>query len=350
MPLAVDVKFANLCSSRLDKFKRVGQNVFNFRCNICGDSKKDKSKARGYFYPMKSDVLLMQCKNCGHSTTLKKFLKEQFPDLYKEYLIDELEYKRGLSWESIEPEDTQEKRAIEFIKKAEAPTFFKDDGERWYEISELPQHHMAVKYVRDRKIPKSHWHRLKYVRNFKRFVNDIIPDKFESTTGEDHRIVIPFYNDRGDIFALAGRTLEDREPKYYTINENPTIPTIYGCDTVDWSKPIQVVEGPIDSLFLSNALAVGGSALTKLFTLAPSCDMSFVFDNQPRNSEVCKLIAKAIDRGVKVCIWPPSVDGLKDINDMIISGMSASEVEHIINTNSFEGARAKLKFAQWKKI
>ena len=60
----VDSKFIGLVSSRLQKFKKIKTDLYNFRCPICGDSQKNKSKTRGYLYSVKEDVNFM-CHNCG---------------------------------------------------------------------------------------------------------------------------------------------------------------------------------------------------------------------------------------------------------------------------------------------
>ena len=83
----VDSKFIGLISPRLEKFKQVKPNLYNFRCPICGDSKKNKSKTRGYLYNIKADMNF-RCNNCGASMTFSNFLKELDPVIHKQYVFE----------------------------------------------------------------------------------------------------------------------------------------------------------------------------------------------------------------------------------------------------------------------
>ena len=70
----IDIKFLNLLSTRLPKFKRKSDNLFNFRCPHCGDSQKSASKARGFVYRKKNDMFF-KCHNCGMGQTLGNLIK-----------------------------------------------------------------------------------------------------------------------------------------------------------------------------------------------------------------------------------------------------------------------------------
>ena len=88
----VDSKFIGLVSSRLEKFKRVKSNLYNFRCPICGDSKKNKSKTRGYLYNVKANTNF-KCHNCGASMSFNNFLKQIDPAVQKQYALEK--FKEG---------------------------------------------------------------------------------------------------------------------------------------------------------------------------------------------------------------------------------------------------------------
>ena len=83
----VDSKYVNLISARLEKFKRVKTDLYNFRCPICGDSKKNKSKTRGYIYSVKSNTNF-KCHNCGASMSLNNFIKKVDPAVHKQYSLE----------------------------------------------------------------------------------------------------------------------------------------------------------------------------------------------------------------------------------------------------------------------
>jgi len=72
----------------------------------------------------------------------------------------------------------------------------------------------------------------------------------------------------------------------------------------------------------------------------------WIYDNEPRNREILSRISKTIDSGEKVVIWPSGIDE-KDINDMVMSGL---DVQSVIESNTYSGLEAKLKFTTWKKI
>ncbi len=83
----VDSKFIGLISPKLQRFKRVKPDLYNFRCPICGDSKKNKSKTRGYLYAVKTNVNF-KCHNCGASMSLNNFLKTVDPYVHKQYTFE----------------------------------------------------------------------------------------------------------------------------------------------------------------------------------------------------------------------------------------------------------------------
>ena len=50
-----------------------------------------------------------------------------------------------------------------------------------------------------------------------------------------------------------------------------------------------------------------------------------------------------------VCIWPKTVKE-KDINDMVLSGVSPKVIEDTINKNKFSGLSAKMALSDWSKV
>ena len=88
----IDVKYINLISARFQKFKRVKNNLYNFRCPICGDSQKNKSKARGYLYQVKNNTNY-KCHNCGINISFSNFLKQIDVEIHKQYSFEK--FKEG---------------------------------------------------------------------------------------------------------------------------------------------------------------------------------------------------------------------------------------------------------------
>lgn len=337
--LYVDVKYANMLAPRLRNFKHKGEYLWNYSCPICGDSSKNKLKARGYIYNVKGS-LFAKCHNCGHSTNLANFIKHLDPLLYQEYVLEN--YK-----ENGAPR-TPQKRVEEVI-----PEIFKADLSdeilsSLKRLDRLSPEHPAVKYMKKRMIPTKLLSLFYFAPRFKHYVNTVVPNKFSKMDNEHPRLIIPYFTNHGKCFAFQGRAFGKEDPKYYTIKVDDTEEKIYGLDRINFGKRVYIVEGPIDSLFIPNCIAVSGSSFTSPTIKALQAHCTVVYDNEPRSPELTKLIKKTIDMGFSVCLWPDSVVE-KDINEMILAGKTSEEILDIINANTYSGATAKLRFASWRK-
>ena len=360
MSLYLDVKYLNMISHRFEIFKRKDDYLFNVRCPVCGDSAKNKRKMRGYFYRKQNDMFY-KCHNCSHGASFGNMLKMLDQNAYKEYVLER--YKDGVSkfkphkdpeFPDFVPDfDKSKHKFVPDFDNKEKPPFKKSSPARMIDrimdrVDNLPYDHEAVKYCEERKIPKHAFDRLYYIDN----VQDVIQlnDKYrESIKTKEPRLAIPFFDHRGHLMSVTLRAMRGETLRYILVKVNEKAPTVFGLDEVDVSEPILVVEGPIDSLFLENAIAVSGTSFSKIDELdLPQEQMTIAFDNQPKNSEVCKLMKKYIDLNYSICIWPNDIEG-KDINDMIMSGLSESEVVEIINRNTVKGLSAKLQLMEYKK-
>ena len=137
--------------------------------------------------------------------------------------------------------------------------------------------------------------------------------------------------------------------RYLTLKFNAeNEPLIFGLENWNERGHITVVEGPLDSLFLRNCIAVGGADFGCLAGLVDKENTTIVFDNEPRNKEIVKRMEKIIQDGWTICIWPEKTSE-KDVNDMIIAGQTSKEIEGVINRNKFSGLQAKFKLSGWKK-
>jgi hypothetical protein len=175
-------------------------------------------------------------------------------------------------------------------------------------------------------------------------VNKVVPNKFPSLKGDHPRLVIPFFDENNKMFAFQGRAFGNEQPKYITITLDPDKDKIYGLNRLNPQKPIQVTEGPIDSLFLDNCVAVAGADFSRL----PVDNTTIIFDNERRNVEILKQMNKTIDMGYNIVLWPDDIKE-KDINDMIMSGRKKEEIQTIIKNNSYQGNMAKIRFTTWRK-
>ena len=334
----IDQKYINLCTSRVEKFKKVRDNLWNFRCPICGDSKKHKNKARGFVYRKKASFFY-KCHNCGVGLTFNNFLKHIDHGLYTEYRVEK--YKEG---ETQGNTPIPDKSPFKF----EAPKFDKSMNkhlDNLSKFSDLKEDHPALSYVKNRKIPKEHWDKLYLADKFYEWSNSIFPEKFKSINIDYPRLVIPFFDKSGEIFAYQGRAFGKEEPRYITLKIVSEKEKIYGLERVNYDSHVYVVEGPLDSLFIDNCIAVAGADLN-LLELSPN-STTVIYDNEPRNKHTVERMFKSVDKNYHVVVWPQDLKQ-KDINDMYLSGIE--DVKSFIDVHTYQGLEAYLKINQWKKI
>ena len=334
MSLYIDRKFVSLVSTKLEKFKQKSEFLWNFRCPICGDSHKNKMKTRGYFYRRKSD-LFFTCHNCGTSLSIGNFLKTIDPSLYREYQMER--FKNESSGNTKAPDFTLAKTKPVFRKKVELPT-----------INSLPEDHVAKQYLLKRKIPRDRLDDIYYASSFKEYIMAGVPG-YEKTLYDEPRIVIPFYDEEKNLLGVQGRAIDDSKIKYITIKTHEDNKKIFGLDKVDLTKRIYVVEGPLDSMFLQNSVAMMDADLLKVVTILGDKDYVFVYDNEPRNSAITRQMEKTIQHKKNIFIWPLDIVS-KDINDYILTGGTAAEIQAIIDNNTWFDLRGKLEFERWRKV
>lgn len=345
MALFIDLKFTNLISNRLDRFTRKSDYLFNFRCPICGDSRKNKTKARGYIYRQKND-LFFRCHNCQASMTLGNLIKALDQTTYQEYVMER--YKNGESGFSNYQKPKIEIPTIKFDNMEKSKTF---EHAEW--CDKLSENHFASQYLKNRKIPQEFYSKLLFTQKYKTFVDVLIPNH-EKELPDDARIVIPFYNEYNELIAISGRALENATERlrYITMrmNKEDKKKLLYGMDRVNLTEKVYIVEGQFDSMFLPNAIAACDSNLRGASTIISTINKVLVFDNEPRNKEITNLQEKAIKAGENVVIWPDSITS-KDINEMIMSEtFSPLEVKTIIDSHTYNGLEAYTKFTFWRKL
>lgn len=342
----IDQKYISLLSGNLQQFKKKN-DTYNFRCPICGDSKKSKLKARGFLVEQ-GTMVFYKCHNCSVSKPFPKFLEYCNPDLYNDYknekYLEKHGHERRLKLVDKVPDITSTAQPI-FIKYSPLRDLKK--------VSQLRPDHPAKLYITKRMIPSNFHFKLFYAPKFRQWVNSFIPDKFDLTKPEEPRLVIPLLDSYGNLIGIQGRGFSSREPRYITIIVDETKPKVYGLDHTDLSKPTYLLEGPIDSMFIPNSLAMAGSdclsAIKLLQRQREKLDLIFVYDNEPRNKEIVGRIEKMVDNGWKVALWPPHIKQ-KDVNEMVMAGMKPADIKLIIDNNTFSGLEAKLQISVWRKV
>ena len=320
----VDSKYIGLVSSRLQKFKRVKGDLYNFRCPICGDSQKHKNKARGYLYPLKADINF-KCHNCGASSTFSNFLKQLDPTLHKQYVFEKFQTRNTGKGSIIEEPKFDFKKPV-FKKSLDIP-----------KASEVP---IAREYLEKRKLDPSKFY---FASKFKKWVNTQ-KQTFDTTHRDESRIIIPMYDTERNLIGFQGRALGPNFVKYITVMLNDNAPKIYGLERVNPKETVYVVEGPFDSTFVENSVALCGSDGDMAHLEGSS--IVYVYDNEPRNQEILGRIEQCIDRGEQVVVWPRSIEE-KDINDMVLANY---DIMDILKSNTHSGLEAKVKFNNWKKV
>ena len=319
-----DSKYIGLISSRLQKFKKVKNNLYNFRCPICGDSQKNKNKTRGYLYQVKNNTNF-KCHNCGASMSFNNFLKTLDGTLHKQYTMEK--FKEGHTGRNFVVDTPK----LEFKK----PVFKKS-----IDLPKASTNQVAREYLEERKLNPDKFY---YADKFKWWSNTQ-KQTFDTISRDEPRIIIPLYDETKNLIGFQGRALNKSPNKYITIMIREEAPKIYGLETIDRKLPIYVVEGPFDSTFINNSVALCGSD-GDLGYLEGS-DTILVYDNEPRNREIVKRIGDCIERNQRVVIWPSNILE-KDINDMVLSG---HDVMSMLKLNTYQGLEAKIKFNNWKKI
>lgn len=329
----IDTKYIHLVSPQLQKFVQKNNRTFNFRCPYCGDSKKHQNKARGYFFKIKNDFVY-KCHNCGVGRTFTNFLKDQNMMLHDQYVMER--YKEGLTGKGSQTPDPK----FNF----QEPKFFSkpENSIGLDKVSELNKSHPAREYLEQRKIEDLDY--FYYCPKFKDWTNKQ-KKIFDNLKQDSPRIIIPFRDKEGNLFGYQGRSLAPKAKlRYITIMLDEDKPKIFGLDKVQESKPIYIVEGPFDSTFLENCVAMAGSdADVRTFGWS---NYIWVFDNEPRNREIINRISKVINRGDKVVIFPKTIVE-KDINEMVLAG---HDVKKVVESNIYQGLEAKLKLNEWKKV
>lgn len=328
-------------------------HLWNFRCPLCGDSEKNKWKMRGY---LKADGnhYYYYCHNCAQSRTFEEFLEQTQPSLYDEFIIEKLKNK------GYTPKETFSKRdpiisQPDLLLNFDLP-----------KINQLSSTHSARQYISDRCIPKSFWSDLYYAEDWVAFASEYFPEKYSDSSVKEKRIVIPLREKNKNIFAFQGRSLGANPNftlRYITLVFDKEMPKLYGLDRININKTWYVCEGPFDSMFVDNCLATcGGNIQSELKTFNANKDLGvIIYDNEPRNPDIVKLLYRSINDGYNVVIWPEEIKQ-KDINDIFLEKISndpssdrlvkdaKSYIKHILEANTFRGLDAELKFTQWKKI
>ena len=217
--------------------------------------------------------------------------------------------------------------------------------ELFQRLDKLPEDHEVITFCSKRQIPKSKFNMLYFIDHAKD-ITKLNNEYVDQIKGEEPRLVIPFFDSEENLTGVTLRGLRNESLRYIMVKMNEDDTLVFGLNSVDKSKRIYVTEGPLDSLFLPNAIAVAGLTFSKLQSLnLPKEHLIMILDNQPRNKEVCKLLDRIIESNYNIVVWPQSLQE-KDINDMVLA---KKDPKKIIDQNIYSGLQAKVKFTEWKR-
>ena len=334
----LDVKYINLLSNRLPLFKQKNQS-YNFRCPYCGDSQKNKFKARGYIIS-KEGKYFYYCHNCGVSRNFPAFLEEQDKSLHDQYRLESIAETGRDNVKIPKAIDiaTTSKNVFPEYRRKGSPL------RKLKKISQLEWDHPAKTYILDRKIPNYYHSKLFYCDHFMEWTNSLVPQKFKKVEKDEPRIIIPFVDKQGIFFGYQGRSLrKDTSLRYITIMLDESKSKIFGLEDIDIGKPVFCTEGPFDSMFVNNCVAMAGSDGHLDFF-----NVTMIYDNEPRSKEIVNKMKKAVKNRMKVVVWPSRLQ-FKDINEMIVGGLSEADVKLIVDENTHSNLDAMLAIQTWKK-
>lgn len=315
----------------------------------CGDSKKKKKSAHCYAFPA-DDGMRVYCHRCGYSSWFSVFLRSIDEDLYGEYLLEEFGGERSTLDEEVS-------RAAEVASLA-SPAFKPKLHIDLPSVADLPPEHFARTTCSTRMIPRDRWSSIYHADDFFRWASSFT-DKYDKYTFTDTRLVLPISSPGGRLIGFQGRAYSnDARAKYLTVRLEEESPFLFGLERVDTDSKIVAVEGPIDSMFLPNAVASAGGVITRELsrTGLDKSRFTVAYDNEPRKRETIDKMRRAVTAGYPVFVWPESVRS-KDFNDwhvdLVESGVSVEDASvamaSAVERRTFADLRAELEIQSWSK-
>jgi len=338
MSAILDRQYVHDIAFRLDKFKRKSNCLYNFRCPICGDSKKHKNKARGYLFERKN-AFFYKCHNCQASMSFGNLIKFLDPILYKKYCVDR--YKSGEIGVKPHKKYNYTFKPVRFDSK---DTYNKV----LFPMSKLPEDHEAIVYLKLRKIPQDKIDSLFFVDDASK-LSQLSDDYKGKIHTNEPRIVFPFYDENENLVGVTARAIRGEKflLRYIVVRIKDNSPMLFNLNKINKDETIYVTEGCFDSMFLDNSIAVGNANLKSTINHLPKEKLVLIYDNERRNANIRGQMRWSLLGNIKICIWPKSIVE-KDINEMIMKNRTKEEIIDIINKNTFSSPRGLLEFQRWE--
>lgn len=343
--LYLEKEYIGKLAPYLEGFKKTKNEVYNFRCPICGDSSSNKTKQRGYIvYNNKTGSYHYFCHNCGLSVPFPKFLKSVDTSLYNEY-------NKELYFKSQKHKEEEEKDIINgvFSFSKSMGTF---ESFKIYikPVSELSEIHQGRLYLQSRGVPADKLSRVYYTDALEQIAHHpFFEGKYKDTKCSNGSGILYKLTDANGIFVgFQFRSIDKNTPKHkrFMTFTQRFQNGYYGFEYLEGKSPEYIVEGCTDSLFLPNAVAVLTSKLGRL----DFPDAVYFSDNEPRNKEIVNQINGNIgkDRKVVLCMEPKFEN--YDVNDLYSYFGNYSQFIDYIKQQTFQGLAARMVFAKWRKV
>lgn len=327
--LDIDRKFIYKLNTSTIPMKDKGAGVFMFRCPLCGDSKKNQYKARGYLIPnVQLNIYWYTCHNCFANQSFNKFLEVVDPTLYSMYRLETF----TSSTNYVAPEAAPVVEGQQFVDQLIC-------------VKDLASMHPVKRYCISRQVPLASAH---YVTNYVEWAKQFAPEKVEKLP-EDIQLVNFVLRTSDRVLGFQSRLVSEKGPRYVTISLGDA-PLAYGLDTLNANIPFYITEGIIDCLHLPNSIAtLNGNLSNSVRKLQLPNNGIHCLDNERLNPHIAREYHKTIVNGHKIFIWPNDVQA-KDFNELAVKyNYTNEQIKEMVDQNTYSGARAELAFSQWRQ-
>jgi hypothetical protein len=313
-------------------------NVYQASCPICREGKSWLKKKRCYYIPNKN---VIHCHNCGwHGNPVNWIMEVQSCSLSE--VLNESNNYDNLQIEK--QEDSEKTKLVNYELPCDCFDLENNDELKFYENNQIVKNAYNILIQ----------------RNLINAINR--PKKYFFTLNDfthKNRIIIPFYDENGKIIFYQSRKVldVDQRPKY--LSKKNSERSVFNIDRVSGDIPyIFITEGPLDSTFIKNGVALAGITEngSDTFTekqknqmlLFPLHEHIFVLDNQWNDSTSKRKSKDLIEAGKKVFIWPKEYYKFKDINDVCVNYKLKEFPYKFLLKNSHTGMVGKMKLSEVK--
>jgi len=310
------------------KYKK-GTQVYNGCCPSCREGKSWGRKKRLYYMP-KEDYLI--CHNCQRSWNPINWIMEQSGMAFHEVINESEQFDS----DEFEVNEVTNKPIVKVgTLPDDSINLFDKQQTNFYKDNKVVQD--ALKYITNR--------RLDTAVNRPRALYISLKDYVHK-----NRLCIPFYNSDGQITYYQTRALYKKDeidkPKYLSKMHGEK--AVFGMHNVDPELDhLFIFEGPIDSMFVKNGIAMAGISLSEKQEeeLKPFIfhNKIWVLDNQLDNKDVKKKLTQLVEQGEKVFIWPKKYKDFKDLNEICQKYKLDQISPKFFIDNSVDGVEALMK-------